>query len=89
MAYKPFLLLIATIATAYAAVDADLLKQVPVKEASLRDIQLPSHKKYGQATWKHPQNKENCTMSLFSPPALLKVSPSPCGSTEGQAAPLS
>lgn len=50
MAYKPFLLLIAIIATAYAAVDADLLKQVPVKEASLRDIQLPSHKKYGQAT---------------------------------------
>lgn len=50
MAYKPFLLLIAIIVTAYAAVDADLLKQVPVKQPSHRDIQLPSHKKYGQAT---------------------------------------
>lgn len=71
------------VVSAYAAVEADLMKTVPVPILILRDIPKISSREYGPATSTLITTQENCIMSSLSPPITTElILLSPFGSTE-------
>jgi hypothetical protein len=62
MASQSFILYLLLTAVAHAAVDTDLISNVPVPIHSTRDSVLSSNKKFGLDISALPPILENCTM---------------------------
>lgn len=71
------------IAGAFAAIDNDLMKTVPVPLLILRDIPPTSNREYGQATSTLIIAQENYIMFSLSQPITEQILPSHSGSMEG------
>ena len=75
MTSKSFLACLLLTAVAYAAVDADLVPNVPVPIHSTRVSALSSNKKFGQDISPLPPISENYTMSSSNPQAAAQQYP--------------
>lgn len=67
MNYKSICILLLLAATALAAIDKDIMPNVPVNLTSSRVMQAHSDRRYTRDILIPPVPIENCTMCLYSP----------------------